>query len=227
MGKIYVPVFIGDRMCLMFSYVSNIYVSCQCYTNCAGHFILDAHASRPVACFYVYTIYIHRCDCKPMPTSTCEANAVLTFSTFNSARCTTSRCHNQLLCQISSVLRKNMRGVKIPQISWSFVTTTIWVEMIFINKGTHTFPKKSKYMCISECLFLTIDYWEYLSVSIIHHLISSVFQNNNHDTWQNHPFDLRKTDIYLAVSRGSTGEGQIPFHNSKLKRNQGPPSSNW
>ena len=181
----------------------------------------------PLLVTYVYTIYIHRCDCKPMPTSTCEANAVLTFSTFNSARCTTSRCHNQLLCQISSVLRKNMRGVTIPQISWSFVTTTMWVEIIFINKGTHTFPKKSKYMCISECLFLTIDYWEYLSVSIIHHLISSVFQNNNHDTWHNHPFDLRKTDIYLAVSRGSTGEGQIPFHKSKLKRSQGPSSSNW
>ena len=99
----------------------------------------------PLLVTYVFTIHIHRCDCKPMPTSTCEANTVLTFSTFNSARCTTSRCHNQLLCQISSVLRKNMRGVPIPQISWSFVTTTTWVEIIFINKGTHTFPKKSKY----------------------------------------------------------------------------------
>ena len=98
----------------------------------------------PLLVTYVYTIHIHRCDCKPMPTSTCEANTVLTFSTFNSARCTTSRCHNQL-CRISSVLRKKMRGVPIPQISWSFVTTTMWVEIIFINKGTHTFPKKSKY----------------------------------------------------------------------------------
>ena len=58
MGKIYVPVFIGDSMCLMFSYVSNIYVSCQCDTNCAGHLTLDAHASRPVAC-YIRVYYLH------------------------------------------------------------------------------------------------------------------------------------------------------------------------
>ena len=42
-------------MCLMFAYVSNIYVSCQCDTNCAGHFTLDAHASRPVACYILFT----------------------------------------------------------------------------------------------------------------------------------------------------------------------------
>ena len=27
-----------------------IHISCKCDTNCAGHFTLDAHASRPVAC---------------------------------------------------------------------------------------------------------------------------------------------------------------------------------
>ena len=29
----------------------NIHISCKCDTNRAGHFTLDAHASRPVACF--------------------------------------------------------------------------------------------------------------------------------------------------------------------------------
>ena len=28
-----------------------IHISCKCDTNRAGHFTLDAHASRPVACF--------------------------------------------------------------------------------------------------------------------------------------------------------------------------------
>ena len=30
--------------------INNSYISCKCDTNRAGHFTLDAHASRPVAC---------------------------------------------------------------------------------------------------------------------------------------------------------------------------------
>ena len=32
-----------------------IHISCKCDTNRAGHFTLDAHASRPVACLYIYS----------------------------------------------------------------------------------------------------------------------------------------------------------------------------
>ena len=35
-----------------------IYISCKCDTNRAGHFTLDAYASRPVACWL--TVYVHQ-----------------------------------------------------------------------------------------------------------------------------------------------------------------------
>ena len=44
-----------------------IHISCKCDTNRAGHFTLDAHASRPVACVVVlrsstpeiYSLLVH------------------------------------------------------------------------------------------------------------------------------------------------------------------------
>ena len=36
-----------------------INISCKCDTNRAGHFTLDAYASRPVACVYVYAFYCY------------------------------------------------------------------------------------------------------------------------------------------------------------------------
>ena len=42
-----------------------IHISCKCDTNCAGHFTLDAHASRPVACL-LYFITIRNLRLQPM-----------------------------------------------------------------------------------------------------------------------------------------------------------------
>ena len=38
-----------DLVIFVYLYMSCIYISCQCATNCARHFILNAHASIPVA----------------------------------------------------------------------------------------------------------------------------------------------------------------------------------
>ena len=39
--------------------VKNRCLLCQCDTNHAGHFTLDAHASRPVACYPLYSTTYH------------------------------------------------------------------------------------------------------------------------------------------------------------------------
>ena len=46
-----------------------IYISCKCDTNRAGHFTLDAYASRPVACLLFMYSDLHR-DCKPSASET-------------------------------------------------------------------------------------------------------------------------------------------------------------
>ena len=38
-----------------------IHISCKCDTNRAGHFTLDAHASRPVACLFEWAHFIQAC----------------------------------------------------------------------------------------------------------------------------------------------------------------------
>ena len=42
-----------------------INISCKCDTNRAGHFTLDAYASRPVACFFIVCTYtfFHFVEC--------------------------------------------------------------------------------------------------------------------------------------------------------------------
>ena len=75
MSKTFLLSFIRERlsyvyvsMCRVYTYIyicicicTCICISCQCqyHTNCAGHFTLDAHASRPVAC-YVETIGVEK-----------------------------------------------------------------------------------------------------------------------------------------------------------------------
>ena len=56
----------------------NIHISCKCDTNRAGHFTLDAHASRPVACHFIlpnvcvlHTHMIIHITCE----SSCSTNA--------------------------------------------------------------------------------------------------------------------------------------------------------
>ena len=36
------------------------YISCQCDTNCARHFTLDAHSSRTIACYHVFMPWRHQ-----------------------------------------------------------------------------------------------------------------------------------------------------------------------
>ena len=49
----------GDKTIKSYKQLIYIHISCKCDTNRAGHFTLDAHASRPVACL----IYLWRSLC--------------------------------------------------------------------------------------------------------------------------------------------------------------------
>ena len=63
-----------------------IYISCKCDTNRAGHFTLDAHASRPVACWCILVRSTNSKCCHPVG----KFEEKLAYSTF----------HKSTTCQI-------------------------------------------------------------------------------------------------------------------------------
>ena len=54
-----------------------IHISCKCDTNRAGHFTLDAHASRPVAC--PYCIWNAACRCQVIDLRTAQVYCFAIF----------------------------------------------------------------------------------------------------------------------------------------------------
>ena len=142
----------------------DIHISCKCDTNRAGHFTLDAHASRPVACLY-FERYYHQWDIMAAePHSSPHPRRMLEWSLSN-------RC---------------MLGLITPQGKWKGWLKNTLNSRRFINMNFIIIWQAKSYEVLHPCGILVVfgcvlqmTFWICISIKMLMLILEPTFRDKN------------------------------------------------